>query len=275
MVVDLEKAERVRAMFEVHEEPLGLCLKHGFAGLPPLLRLASMQGEVDPALRYAIGSAQDDLISLLTLVGRLQWQLELRDKGELGDGHWVYFTRLDIEYFFVVLRSVMDHAAAALKSIAPVPKGTPESFERMRKLARKDRGPSVLGQDTCDLVLGAEWFDDARAIRDGITHHGGWALAFITGETIPFQVYQGLRQRALIPDMMFNENTADFRKLSALLLAYVITLLQDVDRLVRERLRLLPEGPETYTTGPGTIVFAHWLAYLLGKEPPSYPQGQA
>lgn len=273
VIVDLDRARRVRAMFQEQPEPVGVSLAHGFAGLTTLLQIAVSQGRATRETHEAVNNLRDDVMSLLTLMARLQWQLELRVQGEMNEGIWVYFTRLDIEYFFVVLRSAFDHVGGALKSVALKPGQAPQDFHELRKLAKGKRGPEILGEEICAFVSDSEWFVDVRDWRDEITHRGGWALSFIDGETIPFQVYKGSLSRVLVPGLMYNENAADFRRLSALLLANFILYLEDLDQLIRKRADLPRLGPTAFTVGPGTLVFREWLTNLIDSVPPlSFPQ---
>ena len=70
-------------------------------------------------------------------------------------------------------------------------------------------------------------------------HRGGFTLVFLEKNRILFQVYEaGYKGKILIPEIMFNENVADFELYAGLYFGNLIAYLEEVSETIDKHLTL-------------------------------------
>ena len=83
-------------------------------------------------IHQALENIHEDVWNVGTLVHRLEWLRDLAIHNQLDIVKWTLFARLDIEYFHVELRSILDYVASILGTIAQKPKQVPsDSFHKL------------------------------------------------------------------------------------------------------------------------------------------------
>lgn len=129
-----------------------------------------------------------DFHNVLILTGRLEWMREQAEIDPRLETFWRYSSALDIEYFHVEVRSIMDYVAFIIRKISDAPgkvvcKSVDKyacSFEKLFNWMEKDeRNRHKLGADMASLILSAEWFKDIREVRDAIIHGGGESIVYL------------------------------------------------------------------------------------------------
>ncbi len=196
----------------------------------------SVSGRTDHGLLEPARRIQAAFATLLTIVDRHNWQKELGASGSLDHTRWLFFAGCDVEFFYVVARSLFDDVALLCKALAKLPGQCPAGFERLLLFADSDRADRVLGSALATIVRGCAWFTALRSTRDGIVHFGAMTLAIPTPETVSFRIIAGQRSSHVDPVLMANENLADFELFAAWLLGSMLLL---VDRLGRMGLAVL------------------------------------
>lgn len=258
----------------------GWIIEDQFANLCTVVRLAAHQREQqDPAsaavLRRAHGHMVplvDDTMSLFGVLLRAQLDFQRRLAKELDDGLWFQFSRQDVEFFFLIIRSALDHVAGFVVSAAKTPQWVEKSsFDDLRMECRRDKAVEVLGDDWVRLVRSCNWFDDLRAWRVSLAHHGAMTLTFFDAETIPFQIHHGGDRKVSVPEIMYNELVVDFTRFAALYMSYLICLLEDMVEIGRRYLDIGRIQPAHLHAGGGVEVLRIWSDRLiaLGTSPDS------
>lgn len=254
---DIAVIEHALTLF--HNDDHGLYIQSDLYELGTTLRIGGNDGA------SVINRITQDIWNISILLHRLDWMRSLTLQGHLHQGDWQSYSSLDIENFFVQVRSVMDHVAELLRVTLPKGKQLPESFRRLRESMTKysTRLPAIV----IDLVIEASWFDQMRDTRDALVHQGGYSLIF--GEPhdgVLFQVF-GKRHNNCIchPVAMFNANVVHFDLYAALMMANVLTFL---DRL---GVAIALSFPSTSKPGPtrcyysGFQLLLHWMRQTLSK----------
>lgn len=279
MPVDFAKVERARAMLRGSDET-GWSRADLFGGLSLVARLAAHEREqTDPTNAAKLRRAHshmtpvfDDLISLFSVLLRAQLDFQRRLDKELDDGLWFQFSRQDVEFFFLVMRSALDHAAAVIVSSAKSSQwNRMSSFDSLRTACADDKAIDVLGEDWVQLVRACEWFDDLRTWRTMLAHQGGMALTFFDAETIPFQIHQQHEHKVNVPEVMYNEMVVDFARFAALYMSYLLCLLDDMTRVSLRYLDIGALPQAAIHAGGGVETFKLWSDRLLALREPSAP----
>ena len=277
MPVDFAKVERARAMLHGSDEA-GWSRADLFGGLSLFSRLAAHEREqTDPANAAMLRRAHshmiplfDDLMSLFSVLLRAHLDFQRRIDKELDDGVWFQFSRQDVEFFILVVRSALDHAAAVIVSSAKTQEwNRVSSFDDLRKDCAHERAIEVLGEDWVRLVRACVWFDDLRTWRTMLAHHGGLALTFFDTETIPFQIHQQGEHKINVPEIMYNEMVVDFTRFAALYMSYLLCLLDDMTRVSMRYLDIGALPQAAIHAGGGVEVFKLWSDRLLALREPS------
>lgn len=276
MSADFAKVKRARDMLRGSDET-GWSRADLFGALALAARLAAHQREQsDPTNAAMLRRAHshmtplfDDLISLFSVLLRAQLDFQRRIDKELGDGLWFQFSRQDVEFFFLVMRSALDHAAAAVVSSAKTPRwNRKSSFDDLRKACADVRAIETLGEDWVQLVRACDWFDDLRTWRTMLAHQGGMALTFFDAETIPFQIHQQHEHKVHVPEIMYNEMVVDFTRFAALYMSYLLCLLDDMTTIALRYLDIGALPQATLHAGGGVEVFKLWSDRLLAMRAP-------
>ncbi|MEJ2272400.1 MAG: hypothetical protein P8X91_07975, partial [Candidatus Bathyarchaeota archaeon] len=132
--------------------------------------------------------------------------------------YWMLFAKLDVELFFMKIRSIFDYVAMVscrVSNNTNIPKGDKrESFNKLRNWLINPKSKSDNSknwdQELSNLILSANWFDEMKNIRDSLLHQGGYVLVFPDQKKILVQVYKSHKTQISFPEIMFNENVVDF-----------------------------------------------------------------
>ena len=204
---------------------------------------------------------QQDLWNLQEICLRLDWQKQLFSKNELNIGWWMGFARLDIEHFHFEFRSIFDYIAKIFRQVSDIPGETKErSFEKLRNWVTKEKNAKKIGGDIATSVLSVNWFDEVKALRELITHFGGEALTFPEKGRILFQVTRGWKDYVSIPEIMYNENVADFELYAGMYIGYLFAYLENISTLVRSRLNIIERNTDSRSYHPGLGVIKEWIS---------------
>ncbi len=250
----------VLALFE--EQAPGQFWRYGrFMELTAIAHLQHAQRGEGSALLSALNRVNGDHATLLTIVERNEWQKQMARRSELDHNAWFYFAGLDVEHYFVALRSTFDSIAGVLRLASPSAGQLSESFSGLRALCRNnpDKARRKLGAEAVSLIADADWFDPVRITRDGIVHLGALSIAFPTHETVSFAVHvEGQRVR-MPPALMTNENIADFELYMAWTLGNVELILERIGELLLPRY----SGPNAFGTRSFRTGFSTIAGYLM------------
>lgn len=238
---------------------------------------SSSRKQNKPSITKFLQYIFQDLNALIMIAKKLDWQKELRIKGKLTDEIFSDFAQLDIDLFFMKIRSIFDYVTMVLSKIADKPSlitGKPsQRFTKMRTwLTREKSGNDnrkKLGEDLADLVLSVYWFDDLKDVRDSIQHKGSFSLIFSDKKRILFQVTKCSEKLKSIPEIMYNDNVLDFEKFAGLYFGYLIAFLEDFAVKVEQRLPETIRNREYFPCQPFgqyPIIFK-WIQNLLIQKP--------
>lgn len=235
-------------------------LADSFVRLSSELHMRSAKGEDVARLQAAVVGLSGEHSSLLTILERSEWQKRMAKSGQLDHMSWLFFATLDVEHFYVALRSLFDHLAGVCDAVATKKNQCPTSFSTLWLWCGEmpERAERLLGADLVSLVRACDWFESARDTRDGIVHFGALTLAFPSFETVSFKVYAGQRSSVVPDELMTNENIADFELFMAWTLGNLGLLMDRLGSLVLMRIAER-EQLHTRVTRPG---FATLCVYL-------------
>jgi hypothetical protein len=170
---------------------------------------------------------------------RLEWQKDLVSADNLDQILWSHFAACDIDTFHVRFRSLFDYLAGVIDLVSDKSGQIPKSFEALQNwIDKSPNNVQRMGRDLAELISSCEWFSAMREIRNLIVHRGGHTLIFPMKNRILFQVHERWNRTILVPEIMFNENVADFELYAGLLMGYLIAYLEDVSIVVHKRLGL-------------------------------------
>ena len=244
---------RVLALFTRNGD--NVTSSHGLMVLAVELHARRAQG-VDSRLADAVSILHAEHATLLTILERTEWQKQSARDGHLNDTLWFFFSTLDVEHYYIVLRSLFDHIAGVCAETTSRRDQIPRSFNKLLEwCADRSRADRILGADLTELLLSCDWFHDIRKTRDGIVHFGALTLAFPSAETIAFNVAAGDRSSAVPNELMINETIADCELFMAWTLGNLQLFLDSLARLILAR---IPDprdlGVTAYQPGMRTLV---------------------
>jgi len=203
-----------------------------------------------------------DLWNIGTLFDRLDSTDGQATGGALDEDLWRLYCGLDIEHFFIELRSILDYAAGCIAAVAD--RAVPDdSMNKLRNwLDRNPGNASRLGTDLVPIVRSHPRFPDVKDVRDEIVHFGGLTMLYSKpGEGLLFQVHQRWRPVVTAPGgAMTPEGLVDFRLYGSLLFAEILVFLEGLGGGLAQRLPVKHVGlGEAQIGGPGWEVFLAWL----------------
>jgi hypothetical protein len=225
-----------------------------------------------PSISSFLQFIQKDYFDIITTTNRLSWQKQMAINKELPMGAWMSFAQLDVELFFMKIRSIFDYVAIILCRISDckkVPKTRRKSFNKLRNwLTDPNEGKKNAKNwdtDLARLVISADWFDLIKSVRDSIFHEGGYTLVFHDTDRILFQVHSGYKNKISIPEVMYNENVVDFELFAGVYFGYLIAFLEDfainVEKKLPDDVRKIKHSPFTpYKKLPPIF---EWVTKLL------------
>jgi hypothetical protein len=233
----LDKQRLQAGILTISQDENGFFPSGNFVDLTWIVHLARFQIRKLQRLYDFLLFIERSLADIETIALRLAWQKTLYAQNVLSKMWWILFVKGDIELFHVKLRSIFDYVAKSMKFVAGSPAQVPESFYKLKSWAAKSHGNAHrLGSDLADALSSCEWFDDLRFVRDSILHRGGWTMVFPEPYRILFQVSESNGNAIQKPELMFNENVADFELYAGLYLGYSLAYLEEVASIIHRRL---------------------------------------
>lgn len=218
---------------------------------------------ISQASRHA-GFALSDIWQASILVSRIQWMHEMLLNKSIDAGDWKQYTQLDIDNFYVQLRSSLDHLAQFINYTSLKPGQIPKSFSKLRNSSEQLK--SKLNPDIYKIIKNATWYDELKAIRDSLVHLGSESIVFGSGnEGLLFQIHDTSNFRPMINKnfMAYNENVAYFDRFAAWAIAHTLYTFDQVGHAI-----LTEQGQEVKYGGgrsycPGYDTIRQWMRELL------------
>ena len=220
-----------RSLSLIGQDKLGCFISSPLFDLGVNLLVNSEHRDVSRAIR----NLQHDLWQISAIASRLTWMREMLRTEQLDEGAWMAYCRLDIEHFYVQLRSSLDYLAVVIAASGLKKGQLPESFTALRNYALKH--PLRMEAQMHALLCSASWFEDLRTIRDSLVHEGAEPMVFSGREDwLLFQVH-GKNSTNLVtnPFMLHNENVAYFQRFAAWSFAHTLCTLDQVGVQIAKR----------------------------------------
>ena len=211
----------------------------------------------------AINNIHHDLWNAAAIAHRIFWMRGMVRQGSLDMGHWRSYSQLDIEHYFVQLRSIFDYLAMCISASAVKKGQLPPSFRALKNSISKYQGK--IHPDIVLMVSTADWFDEIRAIRDGLVHEGAQPLIFDDEtDSILFQVHpaSGLNNMISKKYMMHNDNVAFFDRFAAWSFSHALTAIDCVGVAISEGKRSHNGLGSSRSYSPGFITLKDWMLNL-------------
>lgn len=211
-----------------------------------------------------------DIGNIGIIIERLEWMRQKSYDDEYLHQKWRYFASVDIEHFFVELRSIMDYVAEIIVCTAKHPEQLPKkeskspSFERIKNWAvdNSEQSTKILGKEITNVIISAEWFQNIRSIRDDLVHNGGFTLVFMEPEEgILFQVYKGFKNLVNHDLIMYNDNIAYFDRFVAIYFSHLLLFLERLSKAIRSILEL--KHIDIKATGGCSKVVIGWMDGII------------
>jgi hypothetical protein len=215
-----------------------------------------------------------DILKIGDIIHRLNWYREASIKQVLLETTWEYYAIIDIEYFHIKLRSIMDYIAEIVHNATNNPGQIPGhkdyySFEELFNwiLNNPDQIESI-GEDLARLVETSIWIHDLRAVRNSFVHSGGFTMAFKSPvDGILFQVYKDyfdpFEFESISGDLlMFNPNSIYFERYAAIFLSYIFVFLDRLAILIYKKYQLKNNVKGTIWRSPGFSIIVDWMEQL-------------
>lgn len=227
------------------DEEFGHIFLNKLMGIPIKIDFARHQfNEEAPKIVSFLRFINNNYYDIITITNRLAWQKDLWINKKIDMGTWMNFAKLDVELFFMKVRSIFDYVAMVLCRVSDnkkVPKGDKRtSFNKLRNwLINPNTGSDnakIWDQELADLVISANWFDEMKNIRDALSHQGGYVLVFPDQKKILAQIYMSHKNQINIPEIMFNENVVDFELFAGLHFGYLTAFLENFAIIVENKL---------------------------------------
>jgi hypothetical protein len=245
-------------------------IQNDFIRLSSNISLNEKLGVKLPLIGSFLNYIRQDIANIETISTRLAWQRDLWCKEQLDVGKWMSYAGCDIDLFHIEVRSIFDYLAKVIKRVSDQPEHVPDKgFYHLKTwLAKSDDHVKRLGKGLAELVSSVDWFDDLKNVRDVNVHKGGVTLVFLEKEKILFQVYKSHKNLIFIPEIMYNENVADFELYAGIYFGYLIALLEQISRSIEKR---LPPRKSAFGAGNPIMVYRElpsiytWIERILGS----------
>jgi hypothetical protein len=268
-IVSREDVGRVLSLFQRSAEG-NATLSDEFIQLWSALHIKRATGADVGRVFGPVSRLAGEFETLLTILERSNWQKTAASQGHLDQTAWLFFASLDVEHFFLSLRSLFDYAGEVCESAASKPGQLPTSFHALFNLcqANNRRAETLLGAEIASAIRDCRWFPAIRATRDGIVHYGALTLALPGFDTVSFKVEAGPRSAKAPPELMTNESLADFDLFMAWVLGNVRLLMNRLANCLFHRIEL-SERFAASSAKRGHTVLCAYLDRLAERLPPA------
>jgi len=214
-----------------------------------------------------VHSVGDALWDIETTICRLEWQKQLYFNGALTASQWFIFSKADIRLFHIELRSLMDHIGLVIKNGSESKNKPKDSFDDLRKKRVDYLQKNMISEEICDLLDGADWFDDFRDIRDEIVHKGASVVSFgiKKGDPVMWAIYKGhFRNVMKISPFVINENgVMNFERYAAYHMSRVYALLNSFGDILYKVIDITRSQRKSAARSHGGIkVLRAWMIEL-------------
>lgn len=255
--MELRTRDDVDAVLELF--PSTTTMADGMVDLMVNLHLRDVADDHTQATVRAVRRVLGSFGSLLVTLERHDWQKRQAASGTLNHTSWMSFAGCDVEYFYVVLRSLFDDLVLLCGKLAIIEGQCPSDWSLYSWCQDVNRADRILGHELATAIRACTWFESVRGTRDGIVHFGAWTLAIPSVDTVSFSVMNGARSSRVPAEIMTNENLGDFE----LFMAWAIGNLSiTLDRVGQAGLRRFEiTSPARGTSGRDA--FGIVRAYLL------------
>jgi hypothetical protein len=253
-----EKILRAKSFFQIDQGTLVFRGSYSSLALDLMILDLQQHSRQENRLLALTGHISEDLWAIFTIVDRLWRTQQAAIRNEIEDSLWRSYSAVDINFFHIQVRSVMDTLATLISETADKRGQLPASFaDLVSKLHRHSRR---LDPRIVSILENSTWFYAARDVRDKIVHYNARTIIF--GEPcdgILFQVFSK-KFSPLIHDhrLMHNENTVIFDRYATVVIANLICLIEDIFDVL-----YLRYGVEKRLTGYvrslGFGIFYSWL----------------
>jgi hypothetical protein len=220
----------------------------------------------------AVSNINQDIWNICTLVHRMEWLRNMAVQAQWEENNpflWGLYASLDIEHFYVELRSILDYTAIALKGLAQKPQQVKgDSIEKLSNWLKKNpANVGRLGEEASSIVRSASWYPDIRAVRNNIVHRGSHTLVFSSPSTgILFQVFLDDWTKEIDKEvLMFNENVVDFELYAGLYFAKTFVLIEQLGDLVLSKVQQVGGTSRVRANFKGINVLEQWITRLIDK----------
>ncbi|WP_139227364.1 MULTISPECIES: hypothetical protein [unclassified Pseudoxanthomonas] len=258
---DLTALRRALSLF--HDDERGCHIRSQIFDLEINYRVNSEAANFREA--RAIRNINHDLWQISALMSRLVWMREMTRSGDLHEASWRAYSQLDIEHYYVQVRSALDYLAVLIAESAPKRGQLPTSFRSLRESIEKYE--QKIHPKIASMVSSAHWFDELRAIRDSIVHDGAQPMVFSDGnDWLLFQVHgSGLRNMVSKPFMLHNENVAYFDRFVAWSFSHALSALDCVGSCLSEDTQFPTKVGPVRSYGSGFSDIRGWMKELLQR----------
>jgi hypothetical protein len=223
-----------------------------------------------------------DIKNVSLIVERYDYNQKLSKKGIIK-GQWKTYTAIDIQYFFIELRSMMDYIAQIVNVICFRKGKKYNSFNKLLLFLGKNDFTNPPESDIVNVLMSYQtWFEHIRKIRDSLVHHGANIMTFDEDNEVLFQIYNaGLDEQVMQYDsVMYNDNIVYFSKSVSLHMAFLLCFLSDISNKLfcflnnKEKIQLetsddLKIYEEMYKhkiQSPGFFILRNWMLELANNK---------
>lgn len=206
-----------------------------------------------------------NLNNIYVILEKLEWT----QNNCQNEYNWMNFARIDIEYFFVQVRSIMDYVAQIVYIFNnQISKKRRKSFEKIHNWVNNPSN-KLNDEELSQIIKSTKWFSHLRDVRNNLIHNGGYVLVFIRPKDviepkdgILFKVFKNivsfkkengqlikdengyLVEYSLITDLfeddsiMYNTKLVCFNRFSAVFLSYLLLFLESFAKNIRSNLHI-------------------------------------
>lgn len=215
------------------------------------------------AASKAINNIHHDLWNAAAIVHRISWMRTMVKKEVLDVGRWRSYSQLDIEHYFIQLRSIFDYLAVCISASATKKGQLPKSFRALKNSI--SRHQKKIHPDIVAMISTADWFDEIRDVRDGLIHEGAQTLIFDDEtDSILFQVHPASGVRSMISKkhMMYNDNVAYFDRFAAWSFSHALTAIDCVGVAISEEKQFSNSVGPSRSYCDGFLTLKNWILDL-------------